>query len=130
MDTSTCWPSPVRRACRHPVSAPAAAKAPVSHSTNAPPAETGGRSGTPRRTVAPQAACTVNSVAGRSAHGPSVPHGLIDTTTRLRLTAVHSRGAMPAQWPTPGTYRAMSTSASVARARAASGGTDRVDARR
>ncbi len=102
MDTSTCWPTPERRACNHADAAPTAAKAPVSHSTMAPPALTGGRSGRPRRAVAPHAACTVNSVAGRSAHGPSLPHGLTVTTATRAFASIHRAGGSASQCPVPG----------------------------
>ena len=56
----------------------------------------------PRLAVEPHRACRVNSVAGRSAHGPWRPNGLIDTTAwygedapsawRERAAGVRSKG--------------------------------------
>ena len=45
------------------------------------------------------AACTVNSVAARSAHGPSLPHGLTETTATPGLAASQRAGAVPPQCP-------------------------------
>ena len=74
---------------------PMAAWAPVSHSPICPPTNTGARSGAPRPrpTIPPDQACSVNSVAGRSHHGPSRPNGVIVVTVRCGRGA---RGSPPA----------------------------------
>ena len=61
--------------------APSVAYVPVVHSPRRPPAARGGSSGSPRCPMDPHAACRVNSVLGRSAQGPSVPKGVMVTTT-------------------------------------------------
>ena len=58
-----------------------AAYMPPTYSPIRPPTDTGGPSGKPRKPVAPQRACRVNSVAGRSSHGPLQPKSLTDTTS-------------------------------------------------
>ena len=62
----------------------ALAYAPARYSPTWPPTNTGARSGDPRPspTMPPDHACRVNSVAGRSHHGPSSPNGVIDVTVR------------------------------------------------
>ena len=87
MATSTCSPFPHRRASLYAATAPSAAYVPVTHSPIRPPAASGGFSGSPRWPVDPHAACRVNSVLGRSAHGPSQPNGVIVTTTRAGFTS-------------------------------------------
>ena len=87
MATSTCSPTPERLADRRAAVAPTAAYVPASHSPTRPPAASGGFSGSPRVAVEPHAACSVNSVAGRPAHGPSHPNGVIDTTTKAGFSS-------------------------------------------
>src|SRR5205814_1668084 len=67
--------------------APTAAYVPANHSPRRPPAASGGFSGRPRVAVDPHAAWSVNSVAARSAHGPSHPNGVIVTTTSAGFSA-------------------------------------------
>src|SRR5207302_1619474 len=80
-ETSTCVPRPVRRAPLTAASAAGAPYAPVAHSATRPPACSGRCEGRPRKPSEPHAACTVNSVAGRSSHGPPRPKGESESTT-------------------------------------------------
>ncbi len=74
-----------------------AAYTPVSHSPIWPPTWIGARSGAPRPspTMPPDQACSVNSVAGLSLHGPSSPNGVIEATIRCGCAASSSAGEQP-----------------------------------
>ena len=80
IDTSTSSAPPRNREA----SVAALAYAPARYSPTCPPTYTGARSAAPRPrpTMPPDHACSVNSVAGRSHHGPSRPNGVIDVTVR------------------------------------------------
>ena len=60
----------------------------------------GGRSGSPRDAVDPHQACSVNSVAGRSVHGPAQPKSDSVTTVRSASTSTPSSSAPSGVAPT------------------------------
>ena len=65
------------------------------YSPSSPPIEMGGPAGSPRNPVSPASACRVNSVAGRSDHGPVQPKSEIVTTTQSGLASSSRSGSMP-----------------------------------
>ena len=73
--TSTNPPGPPSARWRRASWLATAANTPAMYSPCCPPAVTGGHAREPRRTGPPDSACSVSSVAGRSAHGPVVPNG-------------------------------------------------------
>src|ERR1019366_8530048 len=93
IDTSRSSPSPVCTVRCHEVSPPTAAKRPPNHSAGLPPICAGGRSGEPRLKTEPAHACSVKSLAGASAHGPSRPNGVIATTMACGARRSSSWGA-------------------------------------
>ncbi len=93
-----------------------AAKPPAIHSPIRPPAPTGTRSTRPRWAVEPVAAWRVNSVAGRWAHGPLLPHGEIDTSERAGLRACRTSRPRPQPASAPGSKLSMASCAVAASA--------------
>ena len=65
------------------------------YSPSSPPIEIGGPAGSPRNPVHPDQACRVNSVAGRSAHGPVQPKSEIVTTMHCGATSSSRCGSIP-----------------------------------
>ena len=98
-------PARWHRARRQAARPPMAAQVPVIQSPSWPPAATGGRSGVPRPPMEPDAACSVNSVAGRWAHGPVWPKGVMETMVSAGLAAWSSCGPRPHGRQGPGLGR-------------------------
>ena len=78
-ETSRCCPSPDRSRSRSAIAVSAAAWTPAWIEACGKPTGTGGRSPSPCNPTNPPAASIVRSEAGRLAHGPSLPYGVIDT---------------------------------------------------
>jgi len=120
IDTSTDCPSPVLRAESQASIPPIAAKLPATHSPKRPPAYTGMRPGRPRYPVDPVAACSVNSVYGRLAHGPCVPHPVIETQHSAGLSRWSRSYPSPSAANCPGARLSTTRSTLAAIARSVS----------
>ncbi len=115
-DTSTKAPSPARRTPCSTARAATPATAPAAHSPRRPPTDTGGPWRRPRLPVDPAQPWMVNSLAGRSAHGPSEPNHEMPMMPRpgcSARTAASSRpsAASSARRSPPTTRSARATSA-------------------
>src|ERR687898_2229286 len=110
IDTSTCSRSTVRLARHHAVTAPNAAKAPVTYWPSCPPTVSGGRCMCPWFESDPDRACSTSSGNECSESGPPRPNDEIDTVTGATPT-------MPSSSAWPGTKLSITTSAASTHAR-------------
>ena len=103
---------------RIPTRVATAATTPAMYSPWRPPAGSGGHPRAPRRAGPPDRACSVNSVAGRLAHGPVRPNG--DTAvTFISPAAASSRSSGTGA---PGSHRTASAAAACRRTASRSSG--------